>query len=128
MQPIADRELTKVFWILLLDAQHRVMAVPVETDDGRHELVAGPVAVTRGILNSSLMHPREVFAHAILNRACALIAVHNHPSGDPTPSADDRVVTEQLIESGRVLDIPVHDHVVLGTGAKYVSFAERGWM
>ena len=84
-----------------------------------------PEAITRGILNSSLVHPREVFICAILARAAAVILCHNHPSGDPTPSADDRNVTDQLVAAGRMLDIPVHDHVVIGRG-RYTSFAEAG--
>jgi hypothetical protein len=88
---------------------------------------AGPTVVTRGILNASLVHPREVFVAAILAQAAAVILVHNHPSGDPTPSADDRLVTEQLVAAGRLLDIPVHDHVIVGRG-RYESFAELGWM
>lgn len=98
------------FHVAVLDAQHRL-----ERD----------VTVTRGILNSSLVHPREVFREAIAERAAAIILVHNHPSGDPTPSADDRLVTEQLVAAGRLLDIPVHDHVIIGRG-RYVSFAEAG--
>jgi DNA repair protein RadC len=98
------------FHVAILDAQHRL-----ERD----------VPVTRGILNSSLVHPREVFREAIAERAAAIILVHNHPSGDPTPSADDRVVTEQLVAAGRLLDIPVHDHVIVGRG-RYTSFAEAG--
>ena len=98
------------FHVAVLDAQHRL-----ERD----------VTVTRGILNSSLVHPREVFREAIAERAAAIILVHNHPSGDPTPSADDRVVTEQLVAAGRLLDIPVHDHVIIGRG-RFVSFAEGG--
>ena len=98
------------FHVAVLDAQHRL-----ERD----------VLVTRGILNSSLVHPREVFREAIAERAAAIILVHNHPSGDPTPSADDRQVTEQLAAAGRLLDIPVHDHVIVGRG-RYVSFAEAG--
>ena len=98
------------FHVAVLDAQHRL-----ERD----------VTVTRGILNSSLVHPREVFREAIAERAAALILVHNHPSGDPTPSADDRAVTEQLVAAGRLLDIPVHDHVIIGRG-RYTSFAEAG--
>ena len=98
------------FHVAVLDSQHRL-----ERD----------VTVTRGILNSSLVHPREVFREAIAERAAAIILVHNHPSGDPTPSADDRVVTEQLVAAGRLLDIPVHDHVIVGRG-RYVSFAEAG--
>ena len=98
------------FHIAILDAQHRL-----ERD----------VLITRGLLNSSLVHPREVFREAIAERAAALILVHNHPSGDPTPSAEDRAVTEQLVAAGRLLDIPVHDHIVIGRG-RYVSFAEAG--
>lgn len=98
------------FHVAILDAQHRM-----ERD----------VLVTRGLLNSSLVHPREVFREAIAERAAAVILVHNHPSGDPTPSAEDRAVTEQLVAAGRVLDIPVHDHLIIGRG-RYVSFAEAG--
>jgi DNA repair protein RadC len=98
------------FHVAILDAQHRL-----ERD----------VTVTRGLLNSSLVHPREVFREAIAERAAAIILVHNHPSGDPTPSADDRLVTEQLVAAGRLLDIPVHDHVIVGRG-RYTSFAEAG--
>jgi DNA repair protein RadC len=98
------------FHVAVLDAQHRL-----ERD----------VTVTRGILNSSLVHPREVFREAIAERAAAIILVHNHPSGDPSPSADDRNVTDQLVAAGRLLDIPVHDHVIIGRG-RYTSFAEAG--
>lgn len=98
------------FHVAVLDAQHRL-----ERD----------VTVTRGILTSSLVHPREVFREAIAERAAAVILVHNHPSGDPTPSADDRLVTEQLVAAGKLLDIPVHDHVIIGRG-RYTSFAETG--
>jgi len=98
------------FHIAILDSQHRL-----ERD----------VTVTRGILNSSLVHPREVFREAIAEHAAAIILVHNHPSGDPTPSADDRLVTDQMVAAGRLLDIPVHDHVIVGRG-RYTSFAEAG--
>ena len=98
------------FHVAVLDAQHRL-----ERD----------ITITRGILNSSLVHPREVFREAIAERAAAIILVHNHPSGDPTPSGEDRLVTEQLVAAGRLLDIPVHDHVIVGRG-RYTSFAEAG--
>jgi len=98
------------FHVAVLDAQHRM-----ERD----------ITITRGILNSSLVHPREVFREAIAERAAAIILVHNHPSGDPAPSTDDRNVTEQLVSAGRLLDIPVHDHVIIGRG-RYTSFAEAG--
>lgn len=98
------------FHVLILDAQHRM----------QHD-----VLITRGLLNSSLVHPREVFREAIAHRAAAVILVHNHPSGDPTPSPEDRSVTEQLVAAGRLLDLPVHDHIIIGKG-RYVSFAETG--
>ena len=98
------------FHVLALDSQSGVLR---------------DLAVTRGILNSSLVHPREVFRGAIAEAAAGIIVVHNHPSGDPTPSADDRAVTRQLVEAGRILDLPVYDHVVIGRG-RYVSFAESG--
>src|SRR2546428_8247510 len=81
--------------------------------------------VTRGILNSSLVHPREVFRLAIAFGAAGIIVAHNHPSGDPTPSADDRTITRQLVDAGRLLDIPVYDHLLLGAG-RYLSFPEAG--
>ena len=114
MAPLADQEGTEAFWAICLNSQHCV------TRDGI-------VVITRGILNSSLVHPREVFREAILRETAAMIVCHNHPSGDPTPSPDDRMVTDQLVAAGRILDIPVHDHVVIGRG-RYVSFAEAGLM
>ncbi|HEX9562767.1 MAG TPA: DNA repair protein RadC [Gemmatimonadaceae bacterium] len=98
------------FHVAVLDTQHRL-----ERD----------VTVTRGLLSASLVHPREVFREAIAERAASIILVHNHPSGDPTPSADDQRVTSQLVAAGRLLDIPVHDHVIIGRG-RYASFAESG--
>ena len=112
MAPYAAREVAEVFWIVALNAQHRAIG-------------NAPIAITRGILTSSLVHAREVFRAAIVAGAAAIIAVHNHPSGDPTPSTDDRLVTDQLVAAGRLLDIPVHDHVIIGRG-RYLSFAEAG--
>ena len=71
------------------------------------------------------MHPREVFRSAIAEGAAAIILLHNHPSGDPTPSPEDRSVTQQLAEAGKVVGIPVVDHVVIGD-ARYTSFVEAG--
>ena len=73
--------------------------------------------VTLGLLDSSLVHPREVFRGAILNAAAAILVAHNHPSGDPTPSAEDLRITRQLIAAGKVLGIKVLDHVVIGRPA-----------
>jgi DNA repair protein RadC len=83
------------------------------------------VLITRGLLNSSLVHPREVFRAAIAEAAAGIIVVHNHPSGDPTPSAEDRAATKQLVSAGRLLDVPVYDHVIIA-GDRFVSFASAG--
>lgn len=98
------------FRLLVLDAQSGVL---------------GEELLTSGILNASLIAPREVFRAVLKYPAAGTILVHNHPSGDPTPSSDDRAATRQLVEAGRVLDLPVYDHVVIGKG-RYVSFAEAG--
>lgn len=75
-------------------------------------------------LDGSLVHPREVFKGALLSSAASVILLHNHPSGDPDPSAEDREVTRKLVEAGRLLGVPVLDHVIVGVGAFY-SFRER---
>jgi DNA repair protein RadC len=92
---------------------------------GTQSQVLADLLITRGLLNSSLVHPREVFRAAIAEAAAGIIVVHNHPSGDPTPSADDRAVTRQLVDAGRLLDLPVYDHVIVA-GDGYLSFAEAG--
>ena len=98
------------FHLLALDSQSQVLR---------------EVMVTRGLLNSSLVHPREVFRHAIAEAAAGIIVVHNHPSGDPTPSAEDRTVTRQLVAAGQLLDLPLHDHVIIA-GDRFTSFAAQG--
>lgn len=108
--PLLEDLPVEEFHIAILDAKHRIKLSRM---------------ITRGLLNSSLVHPREVFASAIAGRAAAIILVHNHPSGDPTPSADDRAITAQLVAAGRLLDIPVADHIIIGHRT-YLSFAEAG--
>jgi DNA repair protein RadC len=84
----------------------------------RHVVVREEL-VSVGSLSASIVHPREVFRCAILESAASLILVHNHPSGDPSPSDDDMQITERLAEVGDLVGIPVVDHVVLGDGAFY---------
>lgn len=98
------------FHLLALDSQSQVLR---------------EVLVTRGLLDSSLVHPREVFRPAIAEAAAGVIVVHNHPSGDPTPSAEDRAVTRQLVAAGQLLDLPLYDHVIIA-GDRFVSFATAG--
>ncbi len=105
-----DESEVELFVVVMLNAQNRAISYQ---------------EVTRGILNSSLVHPREVFRLSILYGAAGIILAHNHPSGNPTPSADDQAVTRQLVASGKVLDMPVYDHVIVAAD-RYFSFAESG--
>jgi len=101
---------TETFGLLALDVRQRL----------KREAV-----VSSGCLTSSLVHPREVFQEAIAARAAALVLFHNHPSGDPEPSAEDLALTRRLVSAGALLGIQVLDHLVLGAG-RYVSLKERG--
>ena len=82
--------------------------------------------VSTGSLNSSVVHPREVFKAAILSNAAAIIVAHNHPSGNPIPSEEDKILTKSLFSAGKVLGIPVLDHLVIGD--YYYSFKEHSLM
>lgn len=104
--------LQEEFRVLLLNTQHAVT----------RELV-----ITRGTLDTSVVHPREVFRAAIVESAAAVVLVHNHPSGDPTPSPEDRAITTQLAQAGRLVGIPILDHIIVGDG-RYISFVEAGIM
>lgn len=98
------------FWSLLLSSSNRLVSER---------------KITSGTLNTSLVHPRECFKPAIRESAASVIFLHNHPSGNPEPSAEDIAVTKQLVESGRILGIPVHDHIIIA-GSSFTSFADRG--
>ena len=107
----------EVFWMLPLDTKNRLRKAPVE--------------VSRGLLDASLVHPREVFRPAIQAASAAIVLAHNHPSGDVAPSAEDLSVTRQLIEAGRILGVRVLDHVILGRAPApgtpdYLSLRESG--
>jgi DNA repair protein RadC len=108
--PLMEDLKHEVFRIALLDAQNGLL---------------GDRVVSEGTLSASLVHPREVFKPAILESAASVILLHNHPSGDPTPSREDIRLTRQLVECARMLDLRIHDHVIVGRG-RFVSLAERG--
>ena len=91
--------------------------------DSKNKVIKDEV-ISIGTLNSSLVHPREVFKEAIKHSANSIILVHNHPSGDPEPSAEDEQITEKLFEAGELLNIKVLDHVIVGKD-KFWSFKER---
>ncbi len=100
------------FWVILLNAQN-------------HYLLHTEVSV--GTQSASLAHPREVLGPALREGAVSIVCIHNHPSGDPTPSHEDVRLTRQLSEAGRLLDLRVHDHVIIGNGTlNWTSLAERG--
>ena len=105
-------EAQEVFGILILNTKNKIVAV--------HE-------ISRGSLNSSIAHPREVFKPAVLHNAAAIICFHNHPSGDPEPSREDIEITERLKNAGEILGIPVYDHIIVGDD-RCVSLKERGVM
>lgn len=86
----------------------------------------GVHTVSIGILNSSLVHPREVFKLAYMINAASVIVSHNHPSGNTEPSNEDITMTKQLVEAGKILGIPLHDHIIITDHDGYTSFAERG--
>lgn len=88
----------------------------------KHE-VAGIHIVSMGSLNASIVHPREVFKLGILNNAAAIILFHNHPSGDPTPSREDKAITQRLIQCGEMMGISVLDHIIVGDG-RFLSLRE----
>jgi len=89
--------------------------------------VVGVNTVSIGSLTASVVHPREVFKPAILSNAAAIILAHNHPSGAPQPSQEDRVLTVRLVAAGKLLGISVLDHVIIGDGTSaYFSFADEG--
>ena len=81
--------------------------------------------VSRGSLSASIVHPREVYKGAILSSAASIIVVHNHPSGDPTPSAEDHGIVDRLVSAGELLGIPLLDSIIIGTEGRYCSIQEH---
>ena len=98
------------FWVIALDAKNKLLIT---------------AQVSKGTLMGSLVHPREVFQVAIRNSAAGIIILHNHPSGEPEPSLEDRKVTGQIAEAGKVLGIPLLDHIIIGNDC-YYSFKDSG--
>lgn len=110
LMPRFRYETKESFIAILLSTKNHVLKTPV---------------ISIGSLNASIVHPRELFREAINASAAAVILAHNHPSGDPAPSPEDVSLTRKLVDAGKLLDIPVLDHIVLGDG-KYISFKEKG--
>ena len=108
--PLMEDLKKEVFRVALLDAQNGLLR---------------DVLVSEGTLSASLVHPREVFKPAILESAASVILIHNHPSGDPSPSREDLRLTRQLVECSKLLELRIHDHVIIGR-ARFASLAQRG--
>lgn len=106
-----ERETRETFMVILQDIRGCVISTEI---------------VSIGTLSNALVHPREVFYPAVRHKAASLILVHNHPSGDPTPSKEDYDVTEKLVQVGNVMGIPVNDHLIVGIDG-FVSLRQRGF-
>lgn len=90
--------------------------------------INGIFEVSRGSLNASIVHPREVFKRALMQNANSIILIHNHPSGDPTPSQEDLNMTKRLIEAGNILGIKVLDHIIIGDEENHISLKQKDLM
>ena len=102
------------FWAILLNAQNRYLLAHL---------------VSTGTQSATLVHPREVLGPALREGAAALILIHNHPSGDPAPSREDLRLTRQLVDAAQLVDLKIHDHVIIGNGSgAWVSLATKGLM
>ena len=112
LMPRMRYEQQEKFLVLLLDSKNQLLKCQ---------------QVSEGTLNASVVHPREVFAPAMLHRAACVLAAHNHPSGDPAPSIEDRKLTQVLKATGTVMGIPLLDHIIIGDG-RYFSFRENGYL
>lgn len=111
MAPLLGPEIVEVCYVLCLTTVMNLIAY--------HQL-------SRGTLNTTLVHPREVYQAALLANAAGIVLVHNHPSGDPTPSIDDVAVTTRVREAGQIVGIECLDHIIIGHEGRYYSFKEGG--
>ena len=118
----APEDVARIFLPKLRDLQHEEFWVLLLTTSNH---LMRQIRITSGTLNSSLVHPRECFSDALKERAASVIFLHNHPSGNAEPSQEDLAITRQLVEAGKILGIPVYDHIIIG-GAQFSSFAQRG--
>ncbi len=124
MQVASSSDLFRHYYPLLRDLRHEVFKVVLL--DAKHAIIR-EATISEGSLTVSIVHPREVFNLAVRESAAAVIFVHNHPSGDPSPSEEDRVLTARLVAAGELLGIQVLDHLIVGDG-RYTSFSDQGWL
>ena len=91
--------------------------------NGAHRVIGEPLVISKGLMNRTMVHPREVFRPAIEANAAAIIIAHNHPSGDTKPSLEDKDLTERLVKASEIIGIPILDHIIIGKG-DFFSFKE----
>jgi len=118
----APHQVYETFRFLMKETKEMFLALHL---DGKNRIIAMDL-VSIGSLNQSIVHPREVFKTALLSNAAAIICVHQHPSGDPSPSSEDINITRRLKEAGEIMGIRVLDHIIIGDD--YLSFVESGLM
>jgi DNA repair protein RadC len=107
--PLIKDEVKEQFIVVCLNSANKII---------KHEIIS------IGNLNSSVVHPREIFKVAIENNSASIILMHNHPSGNPEPSNEDISITKKIVESGKIMDIPVFDHIIIA-GNTFTSFVEK---
>lgn len=117
----APRQVYETFQFLMKETKEMFITLHL---DGKNRIIAMDL-VSIGSLNQSIVHPREVFKTALLSNAASLILIHQHPTGDPTPSSEDIAITRRLKEAGDIMGIKILDHIIIGEG-EYLSFVERG--
>jgi DNA repair protein RadC len=118
----SPKDIAEYYITMLRDLKYEIFKVILLNSANK---IIRDVTVSQGILNASIVHPREVFKAAIDNLAAGVILLHNHPSGDPFPSKEDQNITTQILKAGQILDIPVLDHIIV-TRERYFSFLHEG--
>ena len=117
----APRQVFETFSFLMQETKEMFITLHL---DGKNRIICMDL-VSIGSLNQSIVHPREVFKTACLSSAAAILLIHQHPTGDPSPSSEDISITRRLKEAGEIMSIKVLDHIIIGEG-EYLSFVERG--
>ncbi len=117
----SPQQVFEMFKDLVIETKEHFLCLHL---DGKNRIICLD-RVSVGSLNQSVVHVREVLKSALLSSAAGTLLIHNHPTGDPSPSPDDIIITNRLKEAGLLISIPVIDHIIIGDG-QYVSFVERG--
>ncbi len=117
----APHQVYEMFKFLMQETKEMFITLHL---DGKNRIVCCDL-ISIGSLNQSIVHPREVFKTACLSNAAAILCIHQHPTGDPTPSSEDIAITRRLKEAGEIMGIKLLDHIIIGEG-EYLSFVERG--